>query len=34
VAEIGEAQIYVQEVLNLHVNDVIKLPNTKIGDDM
>jgi flagellar motor switch protein FliM len=34
IAEIGEAQITVQEVLNLTVGDVIKLPDTKIGDDM
>ncbi len=34
VAEIGEAQITVQEVLALGLGDVIKLPDTKIGDDM
>ena len=34
IAEIGEAQITVQEVLNLRLNDVIKLPDTKLGDDM
>ena len=34
VAEIGEAQITVQEALQLGVGDVIKLPDTKIGDDM
>ncbi len=34
IAEIGEAEINVQEVLNLKVGDVIKLPNTKIGSDM
>ncbi|MDR3238372.1 MAG: flagellar motor switch protein FliM [Spirochaetia bacterium] len=34
IAEIGEAQITVQEVLNLGRGDVIKLPETKVGDDM
>ncbi len=34
IAEIGEAQIVVQDVLSLTVGDVIKLPETKIGDDM
>jgi len=34
VAEIGEAQIMVQDALNLSVGDVVKLPETKIGDDM
>lgn len=34
IAEIGEAQITVQEVLNLALGDVIKLPDTKVTDDM
>lgn len=34
VAEIGEVNITVQEVLNLQVGDVIKLPDTKINSDM
>jgi len=34
VAEIGEVPITMQEVLNLSVGDVIKLPDTKINSDM
>ena len=34
VAEVGDAQITVQEALQLGVGDVIRLPNTRIGDDM
>ncbi len=34
VAEIGEVDISVQEVLDLCVGDVIKLPNTKMSSDM
>jgi len=34
VAEVGEATILVQEILRLQVGDCIKLPDTKIGDDM
>jgi flagellar motor switch protein FliM len=34
VAEIGEVNITVQEVLDLCVGDVIKLPNTKMSSDM
>ncbi|MBN2040987.1 MAG: flagellar motor switch protein FliM [Spirochaetes bacterium] len=34
VAEIGEVPITMQEVLNLTVGDVIKLPDTKINSDM
>jgi flagellar motor switch protein FliM len=34
VAEIGEVNITVQEVLNLQIGDVIKLPDTKINSDM
>jgi len=34
VAEIGEAIITVQEILNLQIGDVIKLPDTKINSDM
>lgn len=34
VAEIGEVSISVQEVLDLSVGDVIKLPDTKMSSDM
>ncbi len=34
VAEIGEVNITVQEILNLQIGDVIKLPDTKINSDM
>jgi flagellar motor switch protein FliM len=34
IAELGEMQIKVQDVLKLSVNDVIKLPDTKVGSDM
>lgn len=34
VAEIGEVNISVQEVLDLSVGDVIKLPDTKMSSDM
>ncbi len=34
VAEIGEVEITMQEVMNLVVGDVIKLPNTKLSSDM
>lgn len=34
IAEVGEAEITVEEVLALTVGDVIKLPNTQINDDM
>jgi flagellar motor switch protein FliM len=34
VAEIGEVDISVQEVLDLSVGDVIKLPDTKMSSDM
>ncbi len=34
VAELGEVQVAVQEVLRLSVGDVIKLPDTKVGSDM
>lgn len=34
IAEIGEVQITVQDLLSLSVGDVIKLPNVKVGDDM
>jgi len=34
VAEVGEVQITMQEVLELRVGDVIKLPDTKINSDM
>jgi len=34
VAEIGEAKISVQDVLGLTLGDVVKLPETKISDDM
>jgi len=34
VAELGEVQITVQEVLRLSVGDVIKLPDTIVGSDM
>lgn len=34
VAEIGEVPITMQEVLNLTVGDVIKLPDTKVNSDM
>lgn len=34
IAELGEVDITVQEVLRLQVGDVIKLPETKIGSDM
>ena len=33
-AEIGSVNVTVQEVLNLRPGDVIKLPDTKVGDDM
>jgi len=34
VAQIGSAKVTVQEVLELRPGDVIKLPDTKVGDDM
>lgn len=34
VAQIGSASITVQEVLDLRPGDVLKLPETKVGDDM
>ncbi|MFH0974659.1 MAG: flagellar motor switch protein FliM [Spirochaetota bacterium] len=34
VAEIGEVSIIMQEVLELKVGDVIKLPDTKVNSDM
>jgi len=34
VAQIGSAKVTVQEVLGLRPGDVIKLPDTKVGDDM
>jgi flagellar motor switch protein FliM len=34
VAEMGEVPITMQEVLNLKVGDVIKLPDTKVNSDM
>jgi len=34
VAQVGSANVTVQEVLNLRSGDVVKLPNTKVGDDM
>jgi len=34
IAEIGEVDIAVQDVLNLSVGDAIKLPDTKIGSEM
>lgn len=34
VAEVGEVEISMIEVMNLNVGDVIKLPNTKINSDM
>lgn len=34
VAEIGEVEISMQEVLDLRVGDVVKLPDTKVNSDM
>ncbi len=34
VAEIGEAEVAMEDVLSLTVGDVVKLPNTKMNDDM
>ena len=34
VAQVGNVNVTVQEVLNLRSGDVVKLPNTKVGDDM
>jgi flagellar motor switch protein FliM len=34
VAQIGSAKVTVQEVLGLRPGDVLKLPDTKVGDDM
>ena len=34
IAEIGDVQVRVQDILTLTVGDVIKLSNTKIGSDM
>lgn len=34
VAEIGSMEISIQEIISLAVGDVIKLPETKIGDEM
>ena len=34
IAEIGAVNITVQEVLDLRRGDVVKLPETKLGDDM
>jgi flagellar motor switch protein FliM len=34
VAEIGEAQLTMQDIMNLSLGDVIKLPDTKVGSDM
>ncbi len=34
VAEIGEVEINMEDVMMLHVGDVVKLPNTKLSSDM
>ncbi len=34
IAEVGTAKISVQEILELSLGDVIKLPEVKLGDDM
>lgn len=34
VAEIGEVEVTMQEVLDLRVGDVVKLPDTKVNSDM
>ncbi len=34
VAEIGEVEISMQEVIDLRVGDVVKLPDTKVNSDM
>ncbi len=34
VAELGEVSITMQEILNLTIGDVIKLPDTKVNSDM
>jgi flagellar motor switch protein FliM len=33
-AELGEVEVTTQEILNLRIGDVIKLPNTKINSDI
>jgi flagellar motor switch protein FliM len=34
VAELGEVEISIQEVLDLRIGDVVKLPDTKVNSDM
>ncbi len=34
VAEIGEVEINMEDIMSLHLGDVVKLPNTKLSSDM